>query len=123
MLNYYGVSEFFTSQHARLIRLAGIANVLERIMRIVIIFIILGGILQLPDKLKEKIVENIQTTSVLDMFLQNPIVTINLLVALAKDILQGIAYWITFKGISLGLYMIVDSNINTREKLLGEDHE
>jgi hypothetical protein len=44
-------------------------------------------------------------------------------VDLASIFIRGAIYWLVLKGISVGLYMVVETNLNYKDKFEGATNE
>jgi len=106
---------FFTPKHKRLERIASTANIFAWL---VLIFFALQAFAQYF---------NLMSMSGyrfnLEMFRENPEGIIVYFLNMLNLLLKGVVYWLTLKGVSLGLSMIVETDLNYREKLQGASHE
>ena len=107
--------EFFTPKHKRLERISTTANVFAWL---VLVFFVLQAMSQYLNLTSQQSVQ-----SVAEMFKQYPESTINFFLGIINIVLKGVVYWLTLKGVSLGLNMILDTDLNYREGLMGESHE
>jgi hypothetical protein len=55
-------------------------------------------------------------TDLIGLFSQHPIYILDLILQIARVSLQGCVYYLALKGIALGLDMIVETDINYRER-------
>jgi hypothetical protein len=55
-------------------------------------------------------------TNLMGLFAREPIHILDVSVQLARILLQGLVYWLALKGIALGLDMIVETDINYRDR-------
>jgi hypothetical protein len=53
----------------------------------------------------------------------NLVYAASLFVKMAYIFLNGVIAWLVLKGISVGLNMIVETNLNYRERKMEESHE
>jgi len=106
--------EFFTPKHKRLARIASMANIFAWVILIFYIMQILLQVYQLVQS------QGFQET--VDMFLRQPGSILNLyqLLRYLFILLQGLVYWIILKGVSVGLSMILETDLNYKEKYQGE---
>ena len=56
------------------------------------------------------------STGLLGFFMDSPFDGFNFLIGMFATVLKGIVYYLVLKGISLGLNMIVETDINYREQ-------
>jgi len=59
----------------------------------------------------------------MEMLSENPVYTFSLVVDLASIFIRGAIYWLVLKGISAGLYMIVETDLNYKDKFEGVTNE
>ena len=93
--------EFFTKKHARLTRIALAANIFAWIalgFQVLAIVVMVFG-----------------QPSFIDRLGQGPVYTFSLVVDLATILIRGVVYWLVLKGISVGLYMITETDLNYRD--------
>ena len=107
--------EFFAPKHKRLVRISATANIFTWI---VVVFFVLQAISQYLNLTSQQ-----RFQSVMEMFKEYPESAIDFFLNIINIILKGVVYWLTLKGISLGLNMIVETDLNYRERLQGESHE
>ena len=103
--------EFFTSKHKRLKRISGTANILAWI---VLLFFVLQTFSQILIFTGQ---QSIQAS--IEMFKENPELALNLFLSNINILFQGVVYWLILKGVSLGLNMIVETNLNYRGRVQG----
>lgn len=113
--------DFFTTRHARLTRIAYFANILAWV--ILVYHILWVGVhfvktydAYTPGGLKSLIVDFSIDPDFIEILVDNPLFAISLVSNLIGLFIRGIVSAIVLKGISLGLYMIVDTDLNYREK-------
>ncbi len=107
--------EGYTPEHERLQKIAAVAKAFARI---VLAFCILQAALQFW-----MLVDHQSLQTIVKMYMERPSSIINSFVNLINISLKGVVYWLTLKGVSLGLNMIVETDMNYRDKATGEDHE
>jgi hypothetical protein len=125
------IDDFYTAKHARLTRIAAIANIIAWIVLIVYIVSIWGTIVQeqymcqFTNAFQTNTFQNSNNCSsfLTDMFSHNILYFASFIVELASIFLRGIVFWLLLKGISLGLYMIVETDLNYKEKSQGGSDE
>jgi hypothetical protein len=117
-----GTDDFFSRNHLRLLNIASWAKSLAWIA--LVLYVLWTG-LQITQLLLAKDDGNFigQTSqSFLTMLTERPWDLFEQMVRTALTLLRGIIYFVILKGISLGLNMIVETDINYREKE-GLQHE
>ncbi len=60
-------------------------------------------------------------TNLLGLFSQQPVYILDVSAQVAKVLIQGLVYFLVLKGVSLGLTMIVETDINYRDTQPKED--
>ncbi len=115
---------FITKKHGRLINIASVANVFAWIALVSQVLYAGARFIQLQNSYM------IQTMSTgfgqpnfMEMLSQNPAYTFSLIVDLASIFIRGGIYWLVLKGISVGLYMVVETDLNYKDKLEGVTNE
>lgn len=118
---------FFTAKHALLRRIASIANLFAWIVFIFHILWVGASFIQTRD------MYNIQNMNInlgqnpypdfVEMLKQYPLYAASFIVSLAGIFLRGVVYGLTLKGISLGLNMIVETNLNYKDKFQRGNNE
>jgi hypothetical protein len=110
--------DFFSAKHNRLVRVSETANLFAWI---ILVFFVLEGILYGVIKYSNLPVQ-LGFLSIVEMFKENPVSAIHYFLVAINIMLKGVVYWLTLKGVSLGLNMIVETDLNYRERLQGESH-
>ena len=116
------VDDFFTKKHDRLASIASIANIVAWIALVAQILFVGARFIEVQNSYLMQITTFGQNPDFMEMLSEKPIYTASLIVDLAGIFIRGILYWLVLKGISLGLYMIVETDLNYREKL-GEEND
>lgn len=112
--------EFFTRKHGRLANIASVANTFAWIALISQVLYMGARYIQLQNSyMIQTMTTGFGQPNFMEMLSQNPLYTFSLIVELASIFLRGIVYWLTLKGISSGLYMIVETNLNYKDKFEG----
>jgi len=62
-------------------------------------------------------------TNLIGLFSQEPTYILDVFLQMARVFLQGAVYYLVLKGIALGLNMIVETDVNYREKSVEEGAE
>lgn len=107
--------EFFTPKHKRLGRISATAN---NFAWIVLVFFILQAFSQYLNFTSH---QSFQAS--IEMFKENPEFALNLFLNMTDILLKGVVYWLTLKGVSLGLNMIMETDLNYRGRLRGVKNE
>jgi hypothetical protein len=117
--------EFFTRKHERLARIASIANTFAWIVLVAQILYMGGRFIQLQNSymIQTMTTDFSQNPNFMKMLSEKPLYTFSLIVDLASIFLRGVVYWLTLKGISLGLNMIVETDLNYKDKFPGGNNE
>lgn len=102
------IDDLFTAKHARLTRMAILTNIVSWI--VFISFTAYGAILFVQGWNSYAA----QFPPLLDK--HDPLAVAHLLLSFLTTFLQGVVSGMVLKGISLGLYMIVETDLNYREK-------
>lgn len=111
------MEEYFTSKHAKLDSIASAANTFAWIALGSQILYMGARFIQIQNSY---MMQAISTGSVqpdfMEMLSQNAVYTFSLIVDMASIFIRGIVYWLVLKGISSGLYMIVETDLNYRDE-------
>ena len=109
--------DFFTRKHARLVNIASAANTFAWIVFIFQILYMGTRFLQYQTSYTmQNLTSGFGQPDFMKMLSQNHLYTFSLVIDLANIFLRAIMSWLLLKGISLGLYMIVETNLNYSEK-------
>ena len=115
---------FITKKHGRLMNIASVANIFAWIALVSQVLYMGARFIQLQNSYM------IQTMSTgfgqpdfMEMLSQNPVYTFSLVVDLASIFIRGAIYWLVLKGISVGLYMVVETDLNYKDKIEGVTNE
>ncbi|MGC1375638.1 MAG: hypothetical protein WA821_05420 [Anaerolineales bacterium] len=115
--------DFLTGKHRRLLRIASLANISAWIVFIANIALVGSHFLQFQSAYMQNPNTVFQQPNFLAMLGENPVYTANMVLSLLSTFMTGVVYGLGLKGISLGLNMIVETDLNYRDKLEGESHE
>ena len=111
------MEEYFTSKHAKLDNIASAANTFAWIALGSQIFYMAGRFFQLHNSyMTQVILSGSAQPDFMEMLSQNLLYTFSLIVDMASIFIRGIVYWLVLKGISSGLYMIVETDLNYRDE-------
>lgn len=103
--------EFFSPNHKRLLSIATLSRSLTWVVLVVFALVAVGQLLQYQNYASSYFQMNVW-----EYLIDQPVRAFNLLVNMADTVLKGIIYFLVLKGISLGLNMIVETDINYREQ-------
>jgi hypothetical protein len=113
--------DFFTAKHARLTRIASIAGFFAWVVFIIHILWVGASFFQTQNMYGSTNFG--QDSDLMVMLRLNPLYTASLVINLTGIFVRGVVYGLMLKGISLGLNMIVETNLNYRESFQGGQHE
>jgi hypothetical protein len=114
------LNDFFTPKHQKLYKVSKIANTFAWVA--LVIFTILT-ILDIISSLNLAPLMANRALPFNDLLRYIPQFFIRSFVSAVNYFLKGILFWIILKGISLGLNMVIETDLNFREKQMGESHE
>lgn len=103
--------DLFDWKHLRLWRISSIAEVLSSIAVVVFAFLALGEAYRY-----NQLAHNQFQTNLIGLFSREPIYILDVSLQMARVLLQGTVYYLVLNGVALGLSMIVETDINYREK-------
>ena len=113
---------FITKKHGRLMNIASVANSFAWIALVSQILYVGGRFIQLQNSyMIQTMTAGFGQPNFTEMLSQNPVYTFSLVVDLANIFIRGVIYWLVLKGISVGLYMIVETDLNYKDKFEGGD--
>jgi hypothetical protein len=104
-------NDLFGKKHATLWRISMWANGLASIVLFIYVLLAFGQIFQYTT-----LAHNQYQTDLMGLFSRSPLYILDVLLQMAREFLQGAFYYLVLKGISLGLDMIVETDINYREQ-------
>jgi hypothetical protein len=107
---------FFSANHKRLLSLAMWAKYLAWVVLILHIFSALGEFNQSQAMYMNAGMFLGPSNEFLSFLVGNPVYAISVVIDTLKAIMNGLVYFLVLRGISLGLNMIVETDINYREK-------
>lgn len=107
-----GTSNFFSSGHEKLLNIATWARLIAKIIFVIFFlyagFLLAQGITSYASSIKEHM-------NFWGMLTEKPIYTLCLLLATVTTFFKGVVFYLVLEGVSLGLNMIVETNIDYRE--------
>jgi len=115
--------EFFTADHDRLARIANIANVVAWIAFVVYIILVGAKFVEVQNSFTFQRGVLGQEPNFWGMLSQKPLYAASLFINMLSIFLQGVVYWLVLKGISLGLNMIIEIDLDNKEKPQGDSNE
>jgi hypothetical protein len=111
-------NNLFDWKHVRLWRFSSIAGIFAALAIIISIFLALGEIYRY-----DRFAHNQFQINLIGLFSQKPIYIFDMSLQMVKVLLQGAVFYVMLKGTELGLNMIVETDINYREKATEEASE
>jgi hypothetical protein len=115
---------FFKQKHLQLWRIAGWASIMAWLALAVNILFAISQLLQFQDNADFRATTNNPTFQISMVFLsQHPYDLFKLGINVAAAIISGFVYYLVLKGVSLGLNMIVETDINYREIQIEDDEQ
>jgi hypothetical protein len=115
---------FITKKHGRLMNIASVANIFAWIALVSQVLYVGARFIQLQSSyMLQTMTKGFGQPNFMDMLSENPVYTFSLVVDLASIFIRGIIFWLVLKGISAGLYMIVETNLNFKDKFKGVINE
>ena len=107
--------EFFSLEHKRLLNIATWAKYLAWIVLIINVLYVFGTYVQEQNYYTFYGAQGGQFLNFSQMLKENLSYTFSLILELINILFRGIVYFLMLRGISLGLNMIVETDINYRE--------
>jgi hypothetical protein len=106
--------DFFTKHHARLTNFALAANIVAWIVFIAHIILVCAKYIETQNIYNYQSMVSGQIADFADMLKEKPIYAASFYVNLFGIFLDGIVYALVLKGISLGLYIILENDLNKK---------
>lgn len=110
-----GYDEILTPKHKRLEKISAAADIFAWI---VLVFFLIQAISQYLIFTSQQSFQ-----PVLETYKEYPVSAFVFFLNIINLVFKGVVYWITLKGVSLGLNMIMETDLNYREKVQDESHE
>lgn len=108
---------FFSKNHERLLSIATWAKYLAWIVLVIFCLWAIADFLGQLNLMNAQYVQfGQQTLSFSDLMRQNPAVAFRIILSAVGIFFKGVVYYLVLAGISLGLNMVVETDINYREK-------
>jgi len=116
--------DFITKKHGRLMNIASVANIFAWIALGSQVLYMGARFIQLQNSyMMQTMTTGFGQPDFMEMLGRNPVYTFSLIVDLASILIRGIVYWLVLRGISFGLYMIVETDLNYKDKFEGVTDE
>ena len=116
-------NQFFTANHKRLTDIAKLADILAWIVLVIYLVLFVSSLTKIPDSLQTQNLAIGNKPYALEIFTQKPLIGLSLIIGPLTILVQGLIFWLIPRGISLGLNMIVETDLNYRGQSQGEDDE
>lgn len=107
--------EFFSKSHKHLLNVATWAKYLAWVVLVVYIFMPFGQYVQEQNYYAYSRISG-APSEFIDLLIDRPLFGISIFMEIAGIFLKGVVSFLVLKGISLGVTMIVETDINYREK-------
>lgn len=116
--------DFFSQNNNRLLNIAWWAKNIALIVLFINILLAGARVIEFQNTENYRaIISNQVPQKLMDILSEEPLKAFKLGIDMAAIILRGVIYYLVLKGISLGLNMIVETDINYREKSVEEGAE
>jgi hypothetical protein len=109
--------DFFTDQHERLASIASWANFFAWLVLFVNIFLMIASFID------SIYIYAIREPDYFEVLSQDSVYMARFTLNLFSILLRGVVYWFVLKGVSLGLNMIIETDVNYRKQVQGGSHE
>jgi hypothetical protein len=106
--------EFFSKKHDQLLNIATWARYLAWVVLVYFIFLAVFGFIGSLNMVSQ--FSNLGTLGFLDLVNISPFTALKFLLEAIGLLVKGAIYFLVLRGISLGLNMIIETDINYREK-------
>jgi hypothetical protein len=114
---------FFTADHERLARIADIAKVFAWIVFVVSILLVGAKFIGVQNSYNVQAMRLGQTPDFWGMMSQKPLYAFSVFVEMLSTLIYGIVYGLVLKGISLGLNMLIEIDLDNKENSREEINE
>lgn len=111
----HSLDTFYTKKHRRISAIATTASVFAWL---VLLFSILVTMSQFVTFFRYQSYPSLQS-----LYQSSPETVINAFLEMAYALLQGFAFFLGLRGIYLGLNMIIETELNYRERTGGDNHD
>ena len=114
--------DFFTADHSRLANIADLAKWFAWIAFVINVLLVGAKYIEVHNLHATQAFQMQQEPDFGGMLIQNPLYAISIFVDMISIFVRGVVYWLVLKGISLGLYMIIEIDLDNKEKSQGENN-
>ena len=104
-------NDLFDWKHSKLWRISFAADFFSKAAIVVFIFLSFGEIYSY-----NQMAHSLYQKNLAGLISQQPIFILDVLLQMTRVLLQGAIYYLILKGVALGINMIVETDINYREK-------
>jgi hypothetical protein len=111
-----GQTDFFSANHKRLLNLATWAKYLAWVVLVIYLISALGVFNQNQSMYMSTGLFYGSSSKFIPFLLKNPVFGINMVIDILMTALNGLVYFLVLKGLALGVVMVVETDINYREK-------
>ena len=115
---------YFTKKHIRLHNIASVANIFSWIALVGFTLSVALNFMSSMNfyAFQYSISPPYSLGDYSEMLMRDPLRTANLVINLLRTFIQGVIYWLVLKGISLGLKMIVEIDLNYKDRAGAINH-
>ena len=116
---------YFTKKHASLTNIAFAAKILAWVALVIQISLVVARFAELRNSflIQQGLTPEFNEPTLWAMLSNNLIYSFYFFSELLVILMKGVVYWLVLKGISFGLYMIVETNLNYKDRLEVESNE
>jgi hypothetical protein len=108
--------DFFTPDHERLARIADLAKVFAWIVLIIWVLLVGAKFVELQNSYTAQTIMRGESPDFWGLLGRDPSYAASIFVDLISILMQGVIYSLVLKGISLGLNMIIEIDLDKKEK-------
>jgi len=105
----------FDWKHARLWRFSSLADFASSVVIVIYLLLAIGEVYQYNSTAHTQ-----YQTNLIGLFSQYPVYIFDVSLQMARVFLQGVVYYLVLKGVALGLSMIVETDLNYRDREMAE---
>ena len=106
--------DFFTKKHARLTNFALAANIFAWIVFIVHIFLVWARYIEVQNTYTYQSIVSGQIADFAGMLKEKPVYAASLYLDMLGIFLRGVVFALVLKGVSLGLYILLENDLNKK---------
>ena len=111
-------NKLFDWKHSRLWRISYFANFFSYAVIVIFVVLSLGEIYRY-----NQMARSLYSTALIGVIAHQPVFILDVLLQMARVLVQGAIYYLVLKGVALGINMIIETDINYREKSVHGDAE